>query len=215
MRKFLYFLIFLLLMCSLVYIFHKEILKEYALFFEVDNGKKNACAIIILAGNPYTRIESAVRFYKDGYAKEIYLTTPKAMAIKEYDFLLSQNEIAKKVLLHNGIDNFKQIPSLKNGATSTLDEAYDSADYFKNRDIRRVILVTDSFHTRRSYHAFEKIFKEKNIDIIIEAKAAKNSLYDETNWWRVEAGIADYVLESIKTILYLFISQNSTLYEES
>ena len=101
---------------------------------------------------------------------------------------------------------FEQIPSGKNGATSTFDEAYDLLAFASGREIRRVIIVTDSFHTRRALLAFSKIFDGKQIGI--EAAAAKNDDFSEENWWRSDRGLSAYLLEPIKYLVYLFTNRN-------
>ena len=52
------------------------------------------------------------------------------------------------------------IPSKDDGATSTFDEAFDALSFAKENNWKRIIIVTDNFHTRRALHAFEKVFQE-------------------------------------------------------
>ena len=50
------------------------------------------------------------------------------------------------------------IPNRDGGATSTFDEAVDVLSFAKLRNWKRIIIVTDFFHTRRALHAFGKVF---------------------------------------------------------
>ena len=103
---------------------------------------------------------------------------------------------------------FETAPSLKGGATSTLDEAHDLLAYCTKENIKHLIIVTDAFHTRRSLYAFKKIFHGS--DINVEAAAAPNDIYNEENWWRSDFGIAAYLLEPIKFIAYILSDKNVT-----
>ena len=98
------------------------------------------------------------------------------------------------------------IQSQKGGATSTFDEAYDLLKLSENKRFRHLILVTDEFHTRRAYHAFQTVFKDTEIKI--EISAASNEIFNVYNWWTSDKGISAYVLESIKYPVYLMSSGN-------
>ena len=100
------------------------------------------------------------------------------------------------------------IRSQKGGATSTFDEAYDLLMLSEKKKYRHLILVTDAFHSRRAYHAFQTVFEEKGISI--EMSAASNKIFNEKNWWTSDQGISAYVLESIKYPVYLLSSRNVT-----
>ena len=103
---------------------------------------------------------------------------------------------------------FESVPSLKGGATSTFDEAHDLLAFCVKEKLKHLILVTDSFHTRRALYAFKKVFKDKDRDIKIEVAASQNEIFNEDNWWRSDRGISAYILEPLKFIVYFFGSQN-------
>jgi len=98
------------------------------------------------------------------------------------------------------------VPSLKGGATSTFDEAYDLRIFCEKENLKHLIIVTDSFHSRRALYAFKKVFQGSNI--IVEASAASNEVFSEENWWLSDRGIAAYLLEPIKLAVYLLSSKN-------
>ena len=100
------------------------------------------------------------------------------------------------------------IQSQKGGATSTFDEAYDLLKFSENKRYRHIILVTDTFHTRRAYHAFQTVFGDTKIKL--EMSAASNEIFNVHNWWTSDQGISAYVLESIKYPVYLLSSRNVT-----
>ena len=101
---------------------------------------------------------------------------------------------------------FEIVPSLKGGATSTFDEAYDLLVFCDKENLKHLIIVTDSFHSRRALYAFKKVFQGSNITV--EVSAASNEVFSEENWWLSDRGISAYLLEPIKFAVYLVSSRN-------
>lgn len=180
---------------------------KFANFFTIDEYSNNADAVVILSGSSTTRISKGIELVNNMYAQEILLTTPKLMKSNiNIDFennLVIAQQIAE---LKNFNSNFTLVPSLKDGATSTYDEAHDILNYSKLNGYRHIIIVTDFYHTRRALFAFNRVFK--NSDIKVESAAAYNDIFNETNWWKYDIGITSYILEPIKLIIYFFTSSN-------
>ena len=151
----------------------------------------------------------ALKLLEEGYAPEILLTDEKKRSIR-FSHLLPNNEmIAQAMIEELGLmAPVSIIQSQKGGATSTFDEAYDLLKLSEKKKYRHLILVTDAFHSRRAYHAFQTVFEETEINI--EMSAASNKIFNENNWWTSDQGISTYVLESIKYPVYLLSSRNVT-----
>ena len=188
---------------------HESILTAYAKFFTINNAKPGADALVVLSGGKFTRIPHALKLYEEGYAPEILLTDEKKRSIR-FAHLFPKNEmIAQAMIEELGLTApFSIIQSQKGGATSTFDEAYDLLKLSEKKNYRHLIIVTDAFHSRRAYHAFQTVFEETEINI--EMSAASNKIFNENNWWTSDQGISAYVLESIKYPVYLLSSRNVT-----
>lgn len=216
-RNFLKIALVIMWIVALFAIFYGDILTSYAKFFSVDNAKKGADSILILAGNSYPRTSKAMELLNDGYAKNILITTPKEESIKDKYrdlFKFSDSQITKEILKRENIEPIR-IKSLKDGATSTFDEAYDLVNYLKTNPLKRVILVTDSFHSRRALYAFEKVFELNNIETKLEISSAQNEFFNEQNWYKTEEGLNAYISEFFKFIIYILNSTNLKGIEES
>jgi uncharacterized SAM-binding protein YcdF (DUF218 family) len=187
---------------------YKAVLTGYARFFIVNNITIDSNAsILALSGGPFTRIPKALELYKNGYGKRLLLTTERPLNSKIAHLAFTAEQIASEIakMLATPV-TFESVPSLKGGATSTFDEAYDLLDFCIKNNIKHLIIVTDAFHTRRALYAFKKVFQDS--DIKVEAAAVLNEVYNEENWWRSDRGIAAYLLEPIKFAVYLFSAQN-------
>ena len=188
---------------------YRSILTAYAKFFTVNNATPGADVIVVLSGGKETRITHALKLFEEGYAPEMLLTDEKKRNIR-FSHLFPTNEMIAQVMIEELEMSVpvSTIQSQKGGATSTFDEAYDLLKLSENKRYRHLILVTDEFHTRRAYHAFQTVFE--NTEIKIEMSAASNEIFNVNNWWTSDQGISAYVLESIKYPVYLLSSRNVT-----
>ncbi len=186
-------------------------LTQYAQFFTLDNATKNADLILILSGNWTTRTHKAIQLRQANYAPKIATTFEAPMTSAFAHLFPTSDTICINIVLKNNqLSPVLLIPSSKNGATSTFDEAQDLVKYIKqNPNTKHIILVSDAFHTRRAYFAFKKVFKANGLMAIkLEIAAANNGRFNETNWWKSESGLVSYLLEPLKFVVYLFNSDN-------
>ncbi len=189
---------------------YKILLTGYANFFTIDNPTLGVNApILILAGGAATRVPKALELYEKGYGNKLLLTSERPLNSKVAHLFPTNEQIAKRISQELNIQaELEVVPSLKGGATSTLDEAHDLLAFCSKEKIKHLIIVTDSFHTRRALYAFNKIFMGSGIKV--EASAALNEIYNEENWWRSDKGIASYLLEPIKFVVYMLSNKNVT-----
>ena len=159
---------------------HESILTTYANFFTVSNATSGADAIVVLSGGKMTRIPHALKLFEKGYAPEILLTDEKKRNIR-FSHLFPTNEMIAQAMIEELEMSVpvSTIQSQKGGATSTFDEAYDLLKLSENKRYRHLILVTDAFHTRRAYHAFQTVFEDTAIKI--EMSAASNEIFNVNN----------------------------------
>lgn len=202
-------IVLLLILCGVVVAGwqYEAILRAHARFFTVDNAMPGADAILVLGGNNLTRVPKALELHQAGFAPRVLLTTVKPAKQELAHLLPGPREQAERIARHLSIETeFEMLPSGKGGATSTFDEAYDLLAFSRQENFRRVIIVTDGFHTRRALLAFSKV--RGNSPITIEAAAAENDIFNEDNWWRSDMGIGTYVVEPVKYLVYLVTDRN-------
>ncbi len=213
MKRFLALILALILLGG--WFWRHELLERYALLFCIDTAQRGADAILVLGGNKSSRLPHAISLLKEGYAPLLLVTEVKRYSNQTFDGLLRHESDEVVHILSSLHLPHHLIPSLKGGATSTYDEAYDFFAYAKDSNIRSIIIVTDAFHTRRALGAFLKVqrcLQEEKIQIQISP--APNTHFNEKDWYLTEAGLQAYILEGIKTFLYLITSQNLPLIKE-
>ena len=189
---------------------YEILLAGYARFFTIDNPTYGVNApILILAGGAATRVPKALELYEKGYGDRLLLTSERSLNSKVMHLFPTNEQIAKRISQELNIQaELEVVPSLKGGATSTLDEAHDLLTFCSKEKIKHLIIVTDSFHTRRALYAFKKVFQGS--DIKVESSAAPNEIFSEENWWRSDKGISAYLLEPIKLAVYMLSKKNVT-----
>lgn len=169
---------------------------------------------MILSGNEQTRPDQAARLIQEGYSDRLYHTDQKQYNSKHRDILGHPFDKAQAILATYNL-SADIIPSIKEGATSTFDEAYDLVAFLRAHPMKHIILVTDTFHTARAHYAFRKVLDQHDhTDLRIEMSAAPNDIFDENNWWKSEKGITAYILEPFKYLFYLFNTSNATIIQE-
>lgn len=82
----------------------------------------------------------------------------------------------------------------------TLTEAKGVMENISKENIESAILLSEGFHTRRSYLVYQHIGNPFHIKIY--PSACFNS-YKLDHWWLQEGGFRDFALEFIKLVYYL------------
>ncbi len=191
--------------CMCLFLFHASILHQFANFFQVGNASKGADAIVCLSGGKITRVPHCLRLWKEGYSGKLFVTNEKAKNADFADLETGNLEFAEAVAKRMNLQaKWGVLPSRDEAASSTFDEAADALAYAKNEKWKRIIIVTDEFHTRRALLAFKKVFKGSSIEV--EVAGARNEVFNAKNWWKTDSGILAYLSESIKLPIYFLWS---------
>ena len=183
---------------------YKFLLTGYARFFTIDNPTYGInSTIVVLSG----AVHKALELYEKGYGNRLFLTTERLLSSMVAHLFFTNEQKAEKIAQALNIQvEFEIVPSLKGGATSTFDKAHDLLVFCDKENLKHLIIVTGSFHSRRALYAFKKVFQGSNITV--EVSAASNEVFSEENWWLSDRGISAYLLEPIKFAVYLVSRKN-------
>lgn len=172
------------------------LLTRYALDFRVNNPEKSD-AICILLGDFRVRPLRAAELYHRGFANQILIVDfPEDML---YGSLESQ--LAQVMTMRAGVPHEKLV-LIRGKVTSTEEEARFYLKYAQEHQLKSLLIVTSSFHTRRSRWIFQKVFAGSNIRL--SYAAARQPFIDESNWFKTDEGLVTYFSETLKTIYYYF-----------
>ncbi len=157
-------------------------------------------AIVVLAGSHTgNRMEEAARIYKRGMGKvivfsgyTIYPGIDSHVGMKQYAIKL-------------GIPEDKIISQKATGEISTWGEAVFNLEQLRSLKAKSFILVTSSFHSRRSYRVYERAIKKLNMNITLRVQPAPDPKVPIPGWWKLRSGQKYVFIEYIKTLYYFFI----------
>ena len=166
------------------YLLTKKLTKIEPLLAGSGASSSKTNAVVYVLGGPQTTLDSkfktAAELYHQGLAKRILLLS--VPGITEYDHQLRRNltndEWSINKLIEKGvnIEDIEPINLIK-GCFGTLTEAKGISDIAYERGYKRLILVTNSFHSMRTWLSFSKFVKDRGISLFLYAAPDHTSLY--------------------------------------
>jgi len=162
----------------------------------VDDPLRRADAIVILGGGGRGRVEEAARLFHSDYASWVVVTNTEM----DYPGIRAdQATLNRREALWQGIPE-KSILVAPGFATTTYEEALSVKQLAEARYWRRLIIVTDPFHTRRAHLIYSKILKDTDIDIIM--RPVTQHWYHPDTWWQTASGLRETWTEFLKLLLH-------------
>jgi uncharacterized SAM-binding protein YcdF (DUF218 family) len=188
----------------LLFIFRKPIFRGAGNFLIKESPLEKADAIFVLGGNVFDRPIEAFEIYKAGYAKNIITLgansgfTQLAMNSTADPLSVADAVVMYDFLLEKGVRTEDVRPIVE--GTSTKEECEAILNYAMLRYYKKIIVVSDLFHTRRIHNVFVDYFAAEGIEVIV--RGASHSEYDESTWWNYEGGLIMVNNEYVKLMFY-------------
>ncbi len=183
----------------LLLLFRTTILGAIGGYLMVEDEKSKVDAIFVLSGNSLDRGAEAAKLWKEGWGPRIVcLGGEPHSALELYDIHDLSFEMTRKVLREHEIPE-SAIDSLPEG-TSTYEEFVAITRYCKAHDMKKIMVVSSLFHTRRIDTFFRLGLHFEGIEMVL--RGAKESGFDELKWWKAEAGLLFVNSEYIKMAYY-------------
>jgi uncharacterized SAM-binding protein YcdF (DUF218 family) len=160
----------------------------------VEDSLAKARAIAVLSGGMPLRAREAAKLYREGYAREIWLThsAEPGETLAGMNIAFQGEEYYNvRVLVHEGVPA-GAIHVLEPPIVNTADEVNVIAAALEGEKDRAVILVTTKAHTRRVRLLWRKIGSSRGSAIV---RAASDDLFDARRWWRNTGDALDVVRE--------------------
>jgi uncharacterized SAM-binding protein YcdF (DUF218 family) len=158
-----------------------------------------ADAIVVLGGGLQTRPFEAARLYRAGYAPRILVASPERKPTEKLGITPGDTETARQILLAEGVPAEAIVP-FGIEVSSTFEEALALRDWVAKAEARKIIIVTDPFHTRRVRWLFRKELATTKTEVL--TAAAPPLKYQPSNWWQTEQGLIEFHNELFKYAFY-------------
>ena len=201
-RKFTFrFKIFLLLfVLILLWIFRIEILESVG-YFLVAQAYPTKTADIILLEEEFDNkqaIEKCNNLYRETGAKEVWI-----VRLPDSTSFITEKQLEKSFRENLDTLSYKFKFNFFSYSTEhpyTYNKSMAVLDSIKKNGYRKVILLTEGFHSKRSYKVYKKIFAPEGIDLYCETYF---TIVNPTNWWQDSNGFRRVTSEYLKYIYYV------------
>ena len=160
----------------------------------VEDPLVKARAVTVLSGSMPLRAIEAAELYRQGYAREIWLThsAVPGEALEEMGIpYAGEDYYNARVLIHEGVPP-EAIHVLQPPIANTADEIKVIGSALAREKDGAVIIVTTKAHTRRARLLWRKLAGSRGQAIV---RAASADPFDPRHWWRTTSDALDVVRE--------------------
>jgi uncharacterized SAM-binding protein YcdF (DUF218 family) len=175
------FLIFILVVCAVLYLARVPLLRLAGEFWVVDEPPETSDVIVVLSGDNYDaeRATRAASLFKSGMAPRVVAT---GRALRSY---ATTTDLMKRDLVQHGVPESAIVP-FTHKADDTRDEAAAVSEFVASHGWKKILLVTSNYHTRRSQYIYEHMLPSSDQLLTV---AAPDSDYDPNYWWKTRTGV--------------------------
>jgi uncharacterized SAM-binding protein YcdF (DUF218 family) len=180
----------LLIAVVLCLLFANTLLGAMGSFLVKAEPPSKADVVLVLAGDSRgNRILKAAELVKEGYAPKAVISGPDG----EYGHY--ECDLAIPFAVKAGYPE-SYFVHLENMARSTRDEARVAVAELRKLGVRRVLIVTSDYHTRRA----GRMYREEAPDLDIHVVAAPDKYFSADGWWQNREGRKVLFMEWAKTL---------------
>ena len=199
LRIFLAWTVTVFALCALAWTFRGQLLRGLANAWIVHDPLSRADAIVVLGGGMQTRPFEAARLYREGYAPRVLVASPESKPTDKIGLTVADTEVTKRILSRQGVPD-SAVAEFGDEVSSTHEEALALGSWIRKTGAKKIIIVSDPFHTRRVRWLFNKELQPAGTEIL--TAAAPSLKYDVSNWWQTEQGLIEFQNELIKYAYY-------------
>jgi len=179
----------LLLIIAVLYFTRTSWLEAMGHFLVDTQTPEHADMIVVLGGDWYgNRILKAAELAKEGFAPHVLVSGGG------YLYGRYEGDLAVPFAVSHGYDEKFFIKFLY-PASSTREEAKAVIPELRRRGVKKYILVTTEFHTRRAGNLFREIGPDLELIVV----ASPDTLH-WNNWWTDREGRKTFLMEWTKTL---------------
>jgi uncharacterized SAM-binding protein YcdF (DUF218 family) len=146
--------------------------------------------IVVPAGDYFgNRILKACELLRQDYAPAALVSGPCCY------YGVVESELAIALAKRNGCPADRLI-SFPNNGLNTIDEASAIVPELRRRNVRKFLIVTGNYHTRRTGRAYERLVAPSAFRVV----AAPDKYFRPENWWRNREARKIFFFEWSKTV---------------
>ncbi len=199
MRRFLITIFSLILLGLLTWVYREPVLRWFATSLIVEDPLQKVDALVVLSGGGYDRGNEAVKILHAGYVNKVICTGGNpVIELRVFNIDTLESDMTVANLKRQGVPD-SVIVLLRDG-TSTKEESELIAQYCKEHQLKKIMILSSKLHTHRVQEVFKPKLKKQGVEVIV--RGATNSRFDELKWWQDENGLIAVNNEWIKRFYY-------------
>ena len=183
--------VYVIVIAVAVWIFHVQILTSMGMFLVDEDPVQPADMIIVLAGDSGERVEAAAMLYQQHIAPRMIMAGGDKLYLKTIPEYMADYAVAL------GVPPTAILIEKK--AKNTLENAIFLKKILEAAHVRRVVIVTSHFHTRRTKWIFDRAFEGTSIEFSV---VGVQDDIQYTEWWKHHEMAETILTEWTKTIIY-------------
>jgi len=165
----------------------------------VSDPVEPADAVAVLGGGLQTRPFASADLYNAGLVKTILILTPKPNRLEREGIVASHVDLNRAVLRKKGVPE-SAIVVIETEVQNTRDEAMAVRGWLQASGARKIIVVTETFPSRRTQWVFNKTLSSMGAKVIVDPVPEVD--FDYRRWWEDERGIVAFQNEVLKYAYY-------------
>lgn len=174
----------------LLLLFHTAVLTALGSYLVKAGPPEKADVIVVLAGDGFgRRILKAGELIEEGWAPHALISGPNG------NYGRYECDLAIPFAVAAGYPESDFI-HLEHHGRSTEEEARVVVDKLRQMGVKRVLLVTSNFHTRRAGRIFHRAAPDLNIFVV----ASTDEFFKPDSWWHDREARKIFLYEWMKTI---------------
>ncbi len=162
-------------------------------------------AIIVMNGNISTRPRLAARLHRMLAAPVLLARLADTEEVR-LGVIPNVSEATRRLLIRLGVAPEQAVlVASDRWIAGTWAEASLLCDTIRERGWRRVVIVTDCYHTRRARWTFRRLMADSAVEFL--CAATPYSLGTRSWWWRSEYGLVQVTVEYLKFLHYIRLAR--------
>ena len=201
----------ILIAAAAVYLFPAPILTAIGSFIVIDEKPVRSDAVVVLNSGVeyYPRLTEAASLYNRGFAQTIVINGNRKTDVlrelekKGFEACCPWYDNSLRILSLYGVPRDKVIWISAEDAYDTISEAEAVGNELVRRGLKRVIITTSQYHSRRAGFIWKKLFKNQ---LSVCTIPAKTDPYSPDAWWKEGRQIRWVLAEYGAWVFYMWKS---------
>ncbi len=193
-------LLFLVLLCAVVYVARHPIMRFTAESWIVNEPAAHADAILVLGDDNFygDRATEAAQLFRQGVAPLVVASGRRLRPGA------GMSELIEHDLIERGVpkENVLRFP---HDADNTREEAVALRRLAKEKGWKSVVAVTSNYHTRRVRYIFQKVFPS---GVEVSVASARDGDFDPEHWWERRKSVKEFLGELVGMVAAMWELRN-------